>query len=137
MTGFDRRWRALARSARSVPAAPVPPAPAVEPLLAVAAGTERRGGAARPGAAWALFPSLRPAWVLPALAFAGLNAVALPFLDRAIAATMELRLALRDIPRPPALPSPPVPTPPLLPRPPSVPRSYDALSLLFSEETRP
>jgi hypothetical protein len=137
MSEFDRRWRALARSARGAPEASVPPAPAVEPLLVVAARTERPRPAAVPGAAGARSPWSRPAWVLPALVFAALNGLALPFLDRAIAASMDLRLSLRDIPRPPALPSPPVPAPPLLPRPPLVPRSQEALSLLFPEETRP
>lgn len=137
MTAFDGRWRALARAARSVSDAPLPPAPAVERLRAAAAESERRHPATRPDAAWAVFPARRPAWVLPALAFAVLNAFALSFLDRAVAASMDLRLSLSDIPRPPALPSPPVPAPPLLPRPPSVPRSQEALSLLFPEETRP
>jgi hypothetical protein len=137
VSAFDRRWRALARTARSVSDAPLPPAPAVERLRAAAAEAGRQRPATRTEAAWAVFPARRPAWVLPALAFAVLNAFALSFLDRAVAASMDLRVSLSDIPRPPALPSPPVPAPPLLPRPPSIPRSHEALSLLFPEETRP
>ena len=35
-------------------------------VLPMTVTAERRRPAARPGAAWALFPSSRPAWVLPA-----------------------------------------------------------------------
>jgi hypothetical protein len=118
VSGFDARWRTLARRARRAAEPPLgtPPLglarPAVEAL-----------GAPYTAMWW------RP-WLGPVAAMAVLYVLALPLVDGALAATASLRVSLSDVPRPPSLPSPPLPHAPLLPKPPSVPRTTEALELL-------
>jgi hypothetical protein len=118
MSGFDARWRTLARSARRAPETPLGPPPL---------GLARRAG--EPLAAPSAGGRWRP-WLGPVAALFLLYALALPLFDRALAATASLRVSFDDVPRPPSLPPPPVPHPPLLPKPPSLPRTTEALEFL-------
>jgi hypothetical protein len=118
VSGFDARWRTLARSARRAPEAPVSAPPTGLAHRAVEA-------LASPSAAWWWRP-----WLGPVAAMVVLYTLALPLVDGALAATASLQVSLRDVPRPPSLPKPPVPHAPVLPKPPSLPGTTEALEFL-------
>jgi len=125
VTRFDERWRRLARSAGRAPEPPFGPPPLH--LVSRALGAAPASSAE----SWRL-------WWGPVAAAALLCGSALPFVEGALQAAASLDVSLRDLPRPPTLPTPPLPRAPILPKPPALPTAGGALDLFLApKETRP
>ena len=127
MSGFEKRWRTLARSARRAPEPPPVPLRSGWVTLAVARTRSRAEPSKRRLPGWA------PQWALPAAAVLLLYALALPAVEPAWASVRGLTNPLAAVPRAPRVPTPPVPAPPSLPRPPVVSGSTEVLQKLMKE----
>jgi hypothetical protein len=125
VTLFERRWERLVRSSREAPERPSPPAPVERDWLSEASRDRS-----------AIVPSW-PRWTSPALALALLYALALPALYLSDGITDVFQVSVRDIPRPPGLPTPPVPAPPRLPPLRPMTDRIPALAALFEREVSP